>query len=165
MQPVVSDSSVLIHLAKIGRLTLLNEFYGKILITPAIWREVVEEGKERQDAIDVREAYESNWAEISAPTNEPLVKLLEQELHRGEAEAIALALERSALVLLDESDARRIADIYGLRKTGVVGILIRAKEEDRIQSLRKELDRLRNEAGFWISDEMYQKALRAVGES
>ncbi len=47
MQEAVSDSSTLIHLAWIGHLELLKEFYGKILITPAVWKEVVEEGKQR----------------------------------------------------------------------------------------------------------------------
>ena len=47
MQEAVSDSSTLIHLAWIGHLELLKEFYGKILITPAVWKEVVEVGKQR----------------------------------------------------------------------------------------------------------------------
>ena len=50
MREAISDSSTLIHLAGIGRLEFLKGFYGKILITPAVWREVVEEGKERPGA-------------------------------------------------------------------------------------------------------------------
>ena len=45
MREAISDSSTLIHLAGIGRLDLLKEFYGMILITPAVWREVVEGGR------------------------------------------------------------------------------------------------------------------------
>ena len=67
-------------------------------------------------------------------------------------------------MLLDESDARRIAELFDLRKTGIVGLLIRAKREGRISSLREELDRLRGEGGFWIGDELYLQALKAVGE-
>jgi predicted nucleic acid-binding protein len=55
--------------------------------------------------------------------------------------------------------------VYGLRKTGVIGILIRAKLKRKVVSLREELDRLRNEAGFWIGDEVYQHALHEVGEA
>lgn len=55
-------------------------------------------------------------------------------------------------------------EIYGLNKSGVVGVLIRAKREGRISSLQEELDRLRNDAGFWIREEVYRKALKAVGE-
>jgi predicted nucleic acid-binding protein len=46
----------------------------------------------------------------------------------------------------------------------VIGVLIRAKHEGRILSLQEELDRLRNDAGFWIGDDIYSKALRASGE-
>ncbi len=66
---------------------------------------------------------------------------------------------------MDETEARRVADIYGLHKTGVVGLLMRAKMEGRISSLRQELDRLRQDAGFWISASLYQQALEAVGET
>jgi len=42
---VVSNSSTLIHLSAIGRLVLLKDFYGQIIIPPAVWKEVVEEGE------------------------------------------------------------------------------------------------------------------------
>jgi hypothetical protein len=54
---------------------------------------------------------------------------------------------------------------YGLRKTGVVGILIRARLDGKVTSLRQELDRLRLDAGFWITEDLYRQALEAVGES
>jgi predicted nucleic acid-binding protein len=166
MPEAISDSSTLIHLAGIGRLGLLKAFYGKIFITPAVWKEVVEEGRGRPGAQEIDEAHTSSWIEILAPANESVVRLLERELHKGEAEAIALAIERHAKVIfLDELEARRAADVYGLQKTGVIGILIRAKLENKVVSLREELDRLRNEAGFWISDELYQRVLHEVGES
>ncbi len=164
MQTVVCDSSVLIHLANIRRLYLLKDFYEKILIPPAVWREVVEEGKEKDEVKLVKEAYSSGWTVIEAPANKPLVKLLERYLHPGEAETIALAVEESALILIDESEGRRIADIYGLQKTGIIGILIMAKLKKKISSIQKELDKLRYKGGFWISDEIYKKALKYVGE-
>lgn len=165
MPEAISDSSTLIHLVGIGRLELLKEFYGKILITPAVWKEVVEEGKERPGTAEVIEAQKSGWIEVIAPSNESVVRLLERELHKGEAEAVALAIERHPeVIFLDELEARRVADVYGLRKTGVVGILIRAKLGGKVVSLREELDRLRSEAGFWIGDEIYLQALKAVAE-
>lgn len=146
MREAVSDSSTLIHLTGIGRLELLKEFYGKILITPAVWSEVVEEGKERLGARQVKEAHKSGWIEVIVPGNKSVIRLLERELHRGEAEAIALAIERHPqIIFLDELEARRVADVYGLRKTGVIGVLIRAKIEGKVVSLRKELDRLRGQ--------------------
>lgn len=165
MPEAISDSSTLIHLAGIGRLELLKEFYGKILITPAVWVEVVEEGQNRPGTREVKEANSSGWIKVIALTNESVVRLLERELHKGEAEAIALAIERHPeVIFLDELEARRVANVYGLHRTGVIGILIRAKLEGKVASLREDLDRLRNEAGFWIGDEVYRRALQVVAE-
>lgn len=67
-------------------------------------------------------------------------------------------------MLLDESEARRTADLYALSKTGVIGLLIRAKREGHIDLLEPELDRLLHRGGFWIEEKLYNRALNAVGE-
>jgi len=165
MPEAISDSSTLIHLAGIGRLKLLKEFYEKILITPAVWDEVVVAVQGMAGADEVNGASNAGWIEGIAPTNESVVRLLGRELHKGEAETIALAVERHPEVIFpDESEARRVANVYGLRRTGVIGILIRAKLEGKVISLREELDKLRSEAGFWIGDEIYWHALKAAAE-
>lgn len=165
MPLVISNSSTLIHLATIGRLALLKEFYGKITIPPAVWKEVVEEGKGRAGVTEVEEARQGGWIEVSSPTDELMLRLLKRDLDDGEAEVIALALEHQAdLVLLDESEARRVAELYALPKTGIIGLLIRAKREEKIESLQNELDRLRSRAGFWIEERLYWQVLRSVGE-
>ena len=94
-----------------------------------------------------------------------VLRLLQRTLDDGEAEAIALAVEQHAeIILLDESEAREIASLYGLHKTGVVGLLNRATLEGHLPSLRQELDKLRTEAGFWMSENLYRQALETVGE-
>lgn len=160
MDLVVSDSSVLIHLASIGRLILLKELYEHVTITPAVWKEVVEQGGSRAGAAEVTSAHQAGWIGVAALADQSLIRLLRRELEDGESETIALAIERqAALTLLDEAEARRIAEVYGLRKTGIVGILIRAKREGRIESLRTELDSLRTPlavkswASFWRSSQ------------
>ena len=164
MLKVISDASTLIHLTAVGKLSLLCDFYGNVIVPTAVWREVVLEGEERSGAVEVQQAHDSGWIEILEPSDQTLLRLLKQELHEGEAEAIALAIELGAdLVLLDETEGRNIAELYHLRKTGVVGLLIRAKLQGDITSLRQKLDHLR-EGGFWISDKLYQRALKSVGE-
>jgi hypothetical protein len=71
----------------------------------------------------------------------------------------------SLLKKLYESEARRIADLYGLPKTGTIGILIKAKQEGQILGLRSELEKLRQVAGFWIEEALYQQALSVTGEA
>ena len=139
---VISDSSTLIHLAAIGRLGLLKEFYGRITVPPLVWREVVEQGGGRAGAVEVEQARQAGWIEVLAVADAGMLQLLRRDLDDGESEVIALAVEQRAdLVLLDESDARRTADLYSLSKTGIIGLLIRAKQEGHIDSLKVELDR------------------------
>lgn len=85
-------------------------------------------------------------------------------MDRGEAEAIALALEtRSSLILLDDADAREKARLYHLKMTGLLGILLRAKKSGKIASLSEKLDMLRS-TGFWLSVDLTDRLLREVGE-
>lgn len=166
MPLVISDASTLIHLAAIGRLGLLKEFYGKIVVPPSVWREVVEEGKGRAGGVEVERAGQEGWIGIEAIADTPLIQLLYRDLDAGEAEVIALAVDRRAdLVLMDESEARQVAARFDLKKTGVIGILIRAKREGKVQSLAVELDRLRSQAGFWLDEGLRSEALGAVGEN
>jgi hypothetical protein len=153
-------------LAALGRVRLLREYYGEVLIPPAVWKEVVEEGQGCAGVREVEEAAQSGWLNVLAPTNAALLRLLKRDLEDGEAEAIALAVEgKGDLILVDETDARRVAAVYKLPKTGVVGIILRARLDGKLASLRHELDRLRQDAGFWIAEDLYRRALETVGES
>ena len=165
MALVICDSSTLIHLTSIGRLALRQTFYERITIRPAVWNEVLEQGAGRVGAREVAEAHQAGWIDLSAPADQPLMSLLRRDLDAGESEVIALALERKAdLILLDESEARRIADRYGLAKTGVIGLLIRAWREGLVDSLEVELDRLQTQGGFWIEAGWVQWILATIAK-
>lgn len=78
---------------------------------------------------------------------------------------IALAIEKEAdIILLDDADAREVVDIYGINKTGVLGILIMAKLRNEISSLRSEIEKLQEKANFWLKDNLIEVALEKVGE-
>ena len=161
----VCDSSVLIHLAAIGQFGLLQRFFDTIVIPPAVWREVVEEGQGMSGSRETAEGVQAGRVAIQAPADRSLVSILARELHPGEAEALAPAAGGCGdIALVDETDARRAADSLGPRKTGTVGLLMRARREGSVTSLGAELERLRGEGGFRIDDDLYHLALASVGE-
>ncbi len=158
----VSNASPLISLARIGKLDLLRHLYGELTIPSAVWQEVVIEGVGQPGASDVEAAA---WIKRRAVTNRELVRALQQELDAGEAEAIALALEIGAeLLLMDERLGRETARHLGLRYTGLIGILIEAKRKDLVGAVKPQLDALRDVAGFRVSDALYTRVLQDEGE-
>ncbi len=86
---------------------------------------------------------------------------MRKDLDAGEAEAIALALEIEAdLLLMDERLGREIAQFLGLRYTGLIGSLVEAKHRGIIITIKTYLDQLRSEAGFWVGDALYLRVLQ-----
>ncbi|MGA1823404.1 MAG: DUF3368 domain-containing protein [bacterium] len=159
MLRVVSNSSPLIHLAKIDLLNLLHSQFDEILIPRAVWREAVEEGGNEPDAKAISQA---SWIKVQDVSSSPLLTTLLAFLDKGESEAIALAIEIGAdLILLDDSDARKTAEIYGLNKIGLLGVLIKAKQRGNIPSLKVCLDQLCS-TGFRLSEKIYDDAIQSV---
>jgi len=158
---IVADSSVLIALSTLCELELLKDLFDEVFIPKTVWREVVEEGRGQIGAEEVQVARE--WLKVRETKQEALKKVLNTFLDEGEAEAIALALEFDALVLLDEKDARKFAELTRIKVLGTVGILILAKRQNIVKSLRKKLEELEM-AGFRLSSEIHEKALESVGE-
>jgi hypothetical protein len=108
---------------------------------------------------------EAKWLQVRQVTRVYLVRFLRADLDDGEAEAIALAEEVGAdVVLVDERDGRRAAATLGLSVLGSVGILLRCKQVGVLSSLRPALDRLRTEGRFRIGQDLYLRALREAGE-
>jgi len=148
---VVSDASPLIALGRIGRLDLLREIFGTLVLPEAVWTEVVEAGTEKEGALKVAE---SSWISRQSVRDQSLVNLLRHDLGAGEAEAIALARECNAdFLLIDERLGRSAAKSLGLKVVGLVGVLIEARERGLVTDAGTLINRLHIEAGFWISEE------------
>lgn len=158
---VVCDTSPLILLSKIRRLDLLDELYEEVIIPSSVLDEVG--AKPGKEAEQIRALLQNPKFQLRKAMKRTL-EGLPPELGRGEREAIALALETTAdLVVLDDQQGRCIAREGGLSVTGTVGILIEARERGIIPSVRRELDRL-IEAGMWIDELFYHRILREFGE-
>jgi len=142
---VVADSSCLIGLSKIGKLEILHDFFGKIIIPEAVYYEVVIRGKGRAGAEEVKNA---DWIEKNKVKNDLAVRAFRLNLGAGESEAIALASEYNAkFVILDDLSARQTAEELGLSVIGTVAVLQKAEIKGIIGNLQAVLEDLRK-AGF-----------------
>lgn len=159
---VVSNSSPLISMARIGKLDLLRQLYGEVFIPEAVWHEVVVKGAGEPGADEVKAA---TWIKMQSVTNKTLVHALQQELDAGEAEAIVLTMEMQAeLLLMDERVGREVAKHLGLRYTGLIGVLVEAKHKGVLGAIKFHLDALRDVAGFRVRDMLYERVLQDEGE-
>jgi hypothetical protein len=160
---VVSNTSPLSNLAIIARLDLLREQLGVVSIPPGVRAELNRlPNTEAKASLD--RAIQADWLRVV-----PLVGAVPDDfalsLDNGEAEALALALETdAALVLLDESAARLKAHQLGIAFTGVLGVLRRARTAKRIPSLKAEIQRLRTDARFFVAPALEKRFLGSVGE-
>lgn len=147
-ESVVSDSTCLIGLERIGRLNVLPALFNPIMIPPEVWREF---------------GAKFSWLQIENLTSGVLAAALQLTVDAGEAEAIALASEKSCLLISDDKQARRAAKRLGVAVIGTVGVLARAKQSGVISALKPILDDLELN-NFFISQALREEALKLVGE-
>ena len=152
---VVSNSSPLIALAKIGKLHILKELFGEIIIPKAVWNEIVVKGKGKPGAEEVET---SEWIKVREVKDRLSVEILKGEIEIGEAEAIILAKELNAdLLIMDESIPRVIAESIGLRVIGSLAILYIAKKRGLIEEDFDELVKELRAKGVRFSDDVIER--------
>lgn len=100
------------------------------------------------------------------PKDQDRVQELREDLDPGESEAIVLAMECHAdLLLVDERRGRRIAVRLGLKVTGLLGVLAEAKKAGLIERVKPVLDELIQKARFWIASDLYEEFLKEIREA
>jgi len=157
---IVCDSSPIIALALCGQLELLDKLFYDILIPQEVYDESTKDGKEPTPII-------KEWAvgKIIEVINRRNVNIFNETLDKGEAEAIALYLEKSAdYLLIDEKKGRKTAIENKITVIGSIGVLLMAKQKGLLQSVKPSLDILRH-SSTRISDFLYEQALRIAGET
>ncbi|WP_427157543.1 DUF3368 domain-containing protein [Aliinostoc sp. HNIBRCY26] len=126
---IVCDTSPLCYLILIDEVEVLPQLFGRIIIPNAVCTELLAEGSYIQ--VQKLIAQPPSWLEIHS--NTPLLPNLSSKLGIGEQEAISLAVQLDAsLIILDDMDARQAAIAYGLNVTGLLGVLYRAGTQDVI---------------------------------
>ena len=159
---VICNTSPLTNLAAVGQFSLLQSMFGAVYISAGVEKELSAGGTQWPGAAEVAAA---DWVHTRQVGNRQLVEALRLDLDVGEAETIALALElQGDLVLLDEQDGRHAAQYLKLKVMGVVGLLVRARQQGLVSEIRPHLDALRQQAGFYLSQPLYLRALHLVGE-
>lgn len=164
--PVVSNTSPMVLLAKIQRLPLLKALYGDVLMSPAVKIECIDRGKEQgaRDVEEIEKGVRRGW--IS------LVRMSERERHQaaklvqnarlglGEAEALVLARNRKVMAILDDREARAVAESLGIDYTGTIMVLYEAFMRGLISydGLMEDLAKLSKV--MWISTDVVTEIMR-----
>lgn len=161
--PVVSNTSPVSNLAIIGRLELLRERYGEVLIPPSV--------KSELDALThtaakgrIEDALHNGWLRVEPLPVAATTLVLPVALDPGEIEVIQLGRHLSAKLILDDALARTAARALGLPFTGLLGELVYAKQAGTLSSVKAEIARLRSDARFFVSAEVEAVILAGVGE-
>jgi len=154
---IVSNSTPLINFASIDRLDVLESLFQKIWIPSAVETEVIEKGKHYKSSIKLKQA---DFIHTKPVINIEHRNALLFDLDIGEAEAITIAFENNAeLILLDEIAGRMVAEKYNLLFTGSIGCLVEAKRKNIIYSIKDLLIEMKIKANFWINPKLFKRVL------
>jgi len=147
---IISDTSCLILFNKIGELQLLKEISGEVFITNTVKEEF---GKELP-----------TWIKIKDPDDGRYQKLVEMELDKGEASAIALSLTlENSILIIDDLKGRKVAERLKLRYSGSFGVILKAKQLGVIQSVKPILSKIKK-TNFRFSQQLFEIILEQANE-
>lgn len=159
MLKVVSNTTPIISLLKLNKLDLLKKLYNEVTIPFAVYEEI-EKGAIKSYYQNLKEF---SWINITKIRNKESLDYF-FELDKGEAEVLILAHEINAdLVIIDELAGRRYAENLNLKLTGTLGILLKAKQNEIISSVKDELIVLQ-EKGTWLNRRLIDKVLKLANE-
>jgi len=151
MPKIISNTSCLIILDNINSIDILQKLYQHIYLT----EEVAEEyGKPLE-----------SWMNIIAVKDKNYLRILNTSVDLGEASTIALALEMAEdnVMILDDLKARKLAKQLQLKFTGLLGILLKAKQQKIISSVAEILMQFKS-VNFRVSEQLEKEVLKLAGE-
>jgi predicted nucleic acid-binding protein len=158
---VINTGPIIALVAATHSLDWLGSLYQNVWMPEEVYDELLAGGSLSPEPALVRGA--ANVVR-RLPAQVELPLSLTHELDPGEASVIQTALDRRiATVAIDEKTGRRVARLHGLKVTGSLGILVRAKKEGLISDLDQCIRRMRSE-GIWLATDLTRKALAEVGE-
>lgn len=168
--PVVSNTSPLVLLAKIRRLTLLKELYGEVLVPPSVKIECIDRGKEQgaRDVEEIEKGVRKGWislVKLSGKQRQQAVNLVgKARLGMGEAEALVLARDRKVMAILDDKEARALAESWDLDYTSTVMVFYEAYVRKLVSYDELVEDLAKLTKVMWISTDVIAEIIRRAGE-
>jgi len=166
---VVSNSSSLIYLAKVGRLNLIKDVYGRVLISEAVFHEVVTQGKAlgiAEAPIVEEEVGQRIFKEGIRPEIDSKYGFLDENerIGPGERQALKLCKQLNAdFFIVDDKEARRAARILKVKTLGTCGILIQARRQGLVSC--EEAEEILNDlvkSGFRIDPILYRRLIKEL---
>jgi len=152
----ISDTSPLIALKHAGLLEKLSLLFQGVTVPPSVMRELSVKEKEYFQSLD--------FLSVEEPRDKRIVAVLKTIVDEGEAEAIALALEKGSLLIIDDLKGRKLARRLGLRIIGTLGLLKTMKLKGLIREVKPVIEKLK-EKGFYLSNDLIGRLLRDLGET
>jgi len=157
---VIADAGPLIALARLRQLELLTQVFAQVLVT----EEVFAECTCRPDFSEAQPILAATQNQLIQRCTAPKLHVeLALQVDVGEASAIAAAAQWGCGVLMDDKAGRRMARNFGVASIGTVGVLVLAKQQNRINCIKPLLEQL-TQSGYFLGDKLIASALAAVGE-
>lgn len=158
---VVSDASPVLALSRLGQLSLLPGVYGEILVPATVAAEI-----RRGFAFDGSDTQLDSLPWLEVREDPPPYPKFNARVDDGEAAAIRLAIvEAAGLLLVDDRAGYAEAKLYGVTPVGTLGVLLEAKRQGLIQSVRPFTDRLLADEDFWLAPSVVAYVLGLAGEA
>jgi uncharacterized protein len=155
----ISNSSPLIHLARLGKLRFARSSFASVTIPPSVRRETIAEGKVGGYEVSQLEGLErGGWLVTAklAPDSVRLAKELAETLGTGEAEAIALAREKGERLFMDDQKGRHVAEFNGVSTSTTLGLMLEMLEGRAMDLTEYEKNVKEYGSMGWISSDVIQ---------
>lgn len=161
MRRVIVNSTPLIALCNADLLIILKKLYEEITIPQAVFDEVTA----KSDSACHQLKNNLDWINVEQINDAEDRKMYKAKLHAGEVDVMILAQTepKADLVIIDDNAAKKTAKYLGLTVTGTLGVLLKAKRENIVDSVKEPLEKIQKN-GFFISTEIWALVLEQAEE-
>jgi len=159
---LVADSGPLIALARLNLLALPSRLFREVLVTATVWGEVTCDPGALELPL-LAAALQAGYVRVVDDPTDVSGPIADAQIDAGERSAIAVALQRAAVVLVDEKRGRAVASGLGLHVLGTLGLLVRARDAGMVTKVRPLAEALLRD-GYYLARPLVERTLGVIGE-